>query len=213
MPFLGPMLFNIFVNDLIYVISNTCSLYNYADDNTLGFCHPDINILKTKLEEGSKIALNWLDENHMKANISKFQSIILRPKGVIDDISFYVSGYTLQPVSCVNLIGVKIDDRLSFDNHVSSICNRVAQQTIALRRIVKYFSIENRTCIYNAFLASNFSYCNTVWHFCSNRSLYELEKVHKQALRVALNDYTSSYSDLLTKMARPTFYITRLKAG
>ena len=48
---LSPMLFNIFVNDLIYVIANTCSLYSYADDNTFGFCHPDINILKTKLEE------------------------------------------------------------------------------------------------------------------------------------------------------------------
>ena len=81
------MLFNIFVNDLIYVIDNTCSLYRYADDNTRGFCHA-INILKTKLEEGSKITLNWFDENHMKANISKFQSIILRPKGVIGDKSF-----------------------------------------------------------------------------------------------------------------------------
>ena len=86
------MLFNIFVNDLIYVINNTCSLYNYADDNTIGFSHSDSNILKTKLEERSKITLNWFDENHMKANISKFQSIILRPKGIIDDISFCVSG-------------------------------------------------------------------------------------------------------------------------
>ena len=85
-------------------------------------------------------------------------------------------------------------------------------QNRSIDRIVKYLSIENRTCIYNAFLASNFSYCNTVWHFCSNRSLYKLEKVHKQALRVVLNDYTSSYSDLLTKMARPTLYVTRLKA-
>ena len=91
----------------------------------------------------------------MKATISTFQSIILRLKGVIDDISFCVSGYMLQPVSCVNLFGMKIDDRLSFDNHISSICNRVAQQTNALRRIVKYVSIENRTCIYNAFLTSN----------------------------------------------------------
>ena len=95
----------IFVNDLIYVITNTCSLYNYADDNTLGFCHPDINIFKTKLEEGPKIALNWPDENHVKANISKFQSIALRLKGVIDDISFCVSDYTLQPVCCVNTSG------------------------------------------------------------------------------------------------------------
>ena len=90
---LGPVLFSIFVNDHIYVISNTFSLYNYADDNTIGICHPDITILKTKPEEGSKITLNWFDENHLKANISKFQSIILRPKGVNDDISFCVSGY------------------------------------------------------------------------------------------------------------------------
>ena len=106
---LGPTLFNIFTNDIIYVISNTGSLCNYADDNTIGFCRPGINILKTKLEEGSKMTLNWFNENHMKASLSKCQSIILRPKGVIDDISFCVSGYTLQPVSCVSLLGVKID--------------------------------------------------------------------------------------------------------
>ena len=136
----------------IYVISNPCSLYNYADDTALGFCQPDFYILETKLEEGSKIALNWFDENHMKANVSKLQSIILRPKGVIDDISFCVSGCTLQPVSCVNLLGVKIDDSLPFNKHVFSICNRVAQQTNALRRFAKFLSIENLTCIYNASL-------------------------------------------------------------
>ena len=51
----------------------------------------------------------------MKANISKFPSIILRPKGVINDINFSVSVYRLQPFSCVKLLGVKIDDRLSFN--------------------------------------------------------------------------------------------------
>ena len=51
-----------------------------------------------------------------------------------------------------------------------------------------------------------------MWHFCSNRNLYKWEKTHKQALRVVLNDYTSSYSDLLNKMARHTLYIFVLKA-
>ena len=60
------MLFNIFVNYLIYEINNACSLYNYTGDDTLGFCHPDINILKTRLEEGPKIILNWFHENHME---------------------------------------------------------------------------------------------------------------------------------------------------
>ena len=66
--------------------------------------------------------------------------------------------------------------------------------------------------IYNAFIASNFNYCSTVWHFCSNRSLYKLEKLHKQALRVVLNDYSSSYRDLLDKVSKPTLYVSRLKA-
>ena len=194
---LGPMLFNIFINDLFYVLGDTCPLYNYADDNTLGFYHTDIDNLKSQLEDGSKITLDWFDENHMKANISKFQSIILKPRGVIADVEFHVSGYTLKPLPCVKLLGVQIDERLSFDEHVSSICNRVSQQINALRRISKYLTLQNRMSIYNALLTSNFSYCNIVWHFCSNRSMYKLEKVHKQALRVVLNDYISSYRVLL----------------
>ena len=209
---LGPMLFNIFINDLIYVVNDVCPLYNYADDNTLAFSHSDMDILRTKLEEGSSIALHWFDENHMKANISKFQSIILRPKGSISDVSFCISEHILKPIPCVKLLGVKIDDRLSFDDHISSICQRVSYQINGLRRIMKYMTIENRISIYNAFLAANFTYCNTVWHFCSNRGMYMLEKVHKKALRVVLNDCISSYRDLLDKVSKPTLYVARIKA-
>ena len=135
----------------------------------------------------------------MKTNISKFQSIIFETKRcycrcVIQYIGIYI-------------LGVQIDKRLSFDEHVSSICNRVSQQINALRRISKCLTLENRLSIYNAFLTSNFSYCNIVWHFCSNRNMYRLEKVHKQALRVVLNDYTTSYRVLLDTVSNPTPWI------
>ena len=48
--------------------------------------------------------------------------------------------------------------------------------------------------------------------FCSNRSLYKLEKIHKQALRVVLNDYSSSYCYILDKVSKPTLCVSRLKA-
>ena len=95
---LGPMSFNIFINDLIYAVHDVCSLYNYADDNTLAFFHSDMEILRTKLEEGSNIALDWFDENNMQTNISKFQSIILRPKGSISNVTFCISESILTPV-------------------------------------------------------------------------------------------------------------------
>ena len=95
-------------------------LVQYAIMQILDFYHTDINILKFKNEKGSKITLDWFDENHMKANILRFQSIILKPKGVVADVEFNVSNYTLKPLPCVKLLEVQIDERLSFDEHVSS---------------------------------------------------------------------------------------------
>ena len=42
--------------------------------------------------------------------------------------------------------------------------------------------------------------------------MYKLEKVHKQALRLVLNDYTSSYRVLLDTVSKPTLYVSRLKS-
>ena len=83
---LGPMLFNVFINDLTYVVENACPSYNYADDNTLGIWHNDLDDLRLNFEYGSKIGL--FQENHMKVNGSKFQSIILKLNGVISHFNF-----------------------------------------------------------------------------------------------------------------------------
>ena len=96
---LGPMLFNIFINDLTYVVENTFPLYNYADDNTLGFWHNELDDLKLNFEYGSQIAIEWFQENHMKVYVSKSQSIIMKPKGVISDVEFHVSDHSLKPIS------------------------------------------------------------------------------------------------------------------
>ena len=51
----------------------------------------------------------------------------------------------------------------------------------------------------NAFIKPVFRYCNDVWHFCSARSRDKLESLDNQILKVVLNDFSSSYEDLLTK--------------
>ena len=112
----------------------------------------------------------------------------LDPTGAISDVECHVSGHSLKPVSSVKLLGVQIDERLSFDDHISTLCDTAASHQIsALRRIVKYLTLENAMSNYNAFSASNFNYCNTVWHFSSNWSLYNIENLHKRAVREVLN--------------------------
>ena len=67
---LGPLLFNIFMDDIICQLQDVCFLHNYADDNTICCFHSDMIILKTKLEKMVNLAFKWFENRHMKANLS-----------------------------------------------------------------------------------------------------------------------------------------------
>ena len=205
---LGPLL--IFFINIIYELQGVCSLHNYADDNTI-CSYSDMNILKINLDKNANLALKWFENNHMKANSSKFQAILFKCRKNEEVFDLNIADELIKPVSHVKLLGVLIDGNLSFNEHFSKLCVKAARQMKGLRRIVK--CIPNECClnINQAFISSNFNYYDIVWHFCSNRSTYEIEKVHKNALRVMLNDYTSSYSDMLEVVKRPMLYISRIK--
>ena len=70
---LGPLLFNVFINDIFYFVDQS-SLYNYADDNTLSFATPDFRKLISVLETESNSLIDWFHFNCMKANPDKFQA-------------------------------------------------------------------------------------------------------------------------------------------
>lgn len=72
---LGPLLFNVFINDIFYFIKK-CDLYNYADDNTLSFHSPNFNKIISVLESESKILIDWFSFDCMQANPNKFQPLL-----------------------------------------------------------------------------------------------------------------------------------------
>ena len=84
---MGPLLFNILLNDLFYVKMN-CEIANHADDIHLYYAHHYDITLKNTLEIDTNSAIDWFINNYMDANPHKFQSIILGRKR---DISFSVS--------------------------------------------------------------------------------------------------------------------------
>ena len=71
---LGPLLFNVFINDIFYFVEK-CTLYNYADDNTLSLHTTDFDLLLEGLQHDSKILIDWFSFNCMQANPDKFQAI------------------------------------------------------------------------------------------------------------------------------------------
>ena len=208
---MGPLLFNIFINDIFYALNSYCSLFNYADDNSLLNTSRSLTALKYNLELSAKVAVDWFENNHMQANPGKFQAMILNHDPKNCDVTINIKNNCIQIENCVKLLGTYIDSKLKFDKHISVLCQRTAHRINSIGRISKFLSKESLLFLYNAYILSNFNYCSCVWHFCSKENTMKMEKLHKRALRVTLNNYTSTYSDMLVEVKKSTLHLSRIK--
>ena len=76
---LGPLLFNIFINDIFLVVEKS-DVCNFADDNTLYSLGSNFPLILNNLEHDMRNRLYWLKISSLKANPGKFQSMILGKK-------------------------------------------------------------------------------------------------------------------------------------
>ena len=208
---LGPILFNIFLNDIYLSLQDT-ALYNYADDNTISHSDKDITIVKTHLAEKTRTAIDWFDRNCMQANPTKFQAIFLAPGKQIAPVDFSIDEIDIKPEKTVNLLGVELDNKLNFDAHISSKCKKAAKQLNALKRIGHLLDLPGRLTIFRSYILSNFNYCPLIWHFCSKTNLSKLEKIQERALRFVYRDYISKYDQLLERAKLQTLHLSRLRS-
>ena len=117
----------------------------------------------------SRIAImpfEWFNNNGMKANPDKFQFMMLSSSSLAPvELSLDSSTY-ITSQDCVKVLGITIDKQLTFNEHISLCCTKAAWKLNAFARISKYLSLNSRRTIHHSFIASNFSYCPLVWHFC-----------------------------------------------
>ena len=76
---LGPILFNIFINDLFLWLTKS-DLHNFADDNTIAVTCKNLNDLLRTLEKESESVVDWFRNNNMIANLDTFQAIIMNKR-------------------------------------------------------------------------------------------------------------------------------------
>ena len=100
---------------------------------------------------------------------------------------------------------------LKFDGHISELCKKASRQLGVLKRIGRFLTKQGRMIIYKSFILSNFNYCPIVWHFCSKRSSQKMERIQERALRFVLDDYESSFTDLLCFTDSSLLHVNRLQ--
>ena len=107
---LGPLLFNFFLCDMLFELSQT-DFASYADDNTPYAEADNIDEVITILESESIQLFKWFSDNQMKANKDKCHLVISHNEKV---------SMNIENTSSEKLLGITIDSKLNFKEHLES---------------------------------------------------------------------------------------------
>ena len=72
-------------------------------------------------------------------------------------------------------------------------------QVKALARIVSCMGEFKRVLLIKTSILSYFNYCPLIWMFCSRKSNNRINRIHERAMRIAHDDYESTFEQLLVK--------------
>ena len=136
--------------------------------------------LVATLQSECETAINWLYNNKMIVNPVKFQAIFL-DKGRYDNtnIEVEIGIHKIRSISSVKLLGVHIDDNLSFNVDINKICKSAGNHLNALIRLKSFLGLTEREVSINSFIYSDFNYCRLVWMLSHEKSLDKIESLRK----------------------------------
>ena len=203
---LGPLLFNIFINDLFYFVENS-NIYKFAEDNTLSVAHVNLETIIHKLESDIDYLNTWFKENGLLLNEKKCQFMIVESlNSRLESYKLNINNKEIEEVKLVKLLGITFDNNMAMSEHIRSLCKKAGAKISALARISPFLNERKRIILMKSFIVSQFNYCPIIWMYCQRRSNNLINKIHERALRIAYNDYVSSFDSLLEKDESVTFH-------
>ena len=197
---LGPLLFNIFINDIFFFLDKA-QIANFADDNSTYAVEKDVMTLLKTLETETFSVLHWFRFNEMKSNSSKCHLFVadMNHKYYYSKSYIYLENEFLENEETVKLLGMNIDQNLDFEKHITCLLKKGNQKLHALMRIKNYLTEDRLKLVMRTFIESQFNYCPLIW-MCHSRELNrKINKLHERALRVVYKDRDLTFEQLLEK--------------
>lgn len=147
---LGPLLFNIYVNDLpLFLEGEKCILF--ADDTTLYASGRDIHALRASVDSLLTQTKKWFELNNLKLNDEKTQKLTI------------TSNKLLPPQEHVTLLGINLDSHLTWGSQVDRVCSRVASNLYVIRKLGEIVPVHVVRVAYRALIESHLTYGLTLW--------------------------------------------------
>ena len=174
---MGPLLFNIFINDVVEVV-NDCSILIYADDIVLYKSSSNLTNIKSAIEADLANLLNYFTVNNQYINFTKTKGMIFsRRRNISLEIS--LDNKRIEFVDEFTYLGLTIDKKLTFKKHISNITKRVNQGNGKIYYLNKFLPLHSLKKIFYSIIYPHINLHILIWGG-TNES-------HLQPLVVAVN--------------------------
>ena len=147
--------------------------------------------------------ISWFSANKLVINLSKTHSMLFSNKRGNPRLNIKLQNIIIKEKDVVTLLGVEVDNKLSWKNHITHICNKISK-SIAIIRILRFsFPKHILIMLYMSLIYSYINYCNVIWGSADECHLKPLLVLQKKALRMINN---SNFRDA----SAPIFYGLKL---
>ena len=139
--------FNIYLCDL-FMFADNIDIASYADDTTPYESGVTLDSTVKSLEKIADLLFTWFHYNQMKGNEGKCHVIL----SLQDNVHVNIGTTQIENSKSQKLLGVGIDSKLTFEEHINRICKKASARRNALSRISYYIDPLKRRLLVNAFL-------------------------------------------------------------
>ena len=184
---LGPVLFLIFINDLPSA-SNILSPTLFADDTTLTAMDSDFENLVPTLNRELELINLWTKNNKLTVNVSKTELLAVSNRHFSHfDHNITLNNQNLTFTDNCMFLGTKLDNRLTFANHIQYITNKLSKSSGIFYKIRENLSRKAKLDYYYAFIFPYISYNIEVWGSTAQCHLNPLVLQQKRFIRLLAN--------------------------
>lgn len=188
---LGPILFNIFVNDLSENVKD-CLVVQYDDDTQFLYTGNvrELDCLILKTEDTLTSIERYFLSNGLMLNASKTQCIFIGSRQLLSHVPsntvIKIHGETITPSNYVKNLGVCIDQFMLFDKHANELSKKVVGTLMFINRISSNLDKSSRIIVVQSLVLSIINYCIQIWGTTNQTIMKKVQKLQNFAARVAI---------------------------
>ena len=108
-----------------------------------------------------------------------------------------ISDITIKLASSVRLLGITIDLKLNYKEHINKIVKKSYYKLYALRKLKKFLTLKKVKILACSMIEIQFAYYPLIWKFHTKADMQRVERVQCKILQVVYNHYMATYDDLL----------------